>query len=310
MNTIIRTGSIKAAALKLMTSCLLLIVCTPFSLLAQTDSVTAVEEKTLISPSLDLVSIQKSDNTIDLKATLKAKINGTFVKLYGMKVVFGAGSDSTSKELGKLITDRNGIAILNYKTDELTSNAEGAYHFKANFEGNKSAEATEAEVTVKKAKLIITPVKEDSVLSVKAILLDLSSGEEKPIPETDLAIFVKRSFNPLKLGEGKTDANGEVSVEIPTGLPGDSKGNITLLARLDDNETFGNLEASVVQQWGTAVSNEIKELPRALWSPHPPLWMLITFIILMVAVWGHYIVIVYELFRLRKEQPGHNNLHH
>jgi hypothetical protein len=34
------------------------------------------------------------------------------------------------------------------------------------------------------------------------------------------------------------------------------------------------------------------------------MWMLITFIILMTAVWGHYIVIVYELFRLRKEQPA------
>jgi hypothetical protein len=32
--------------------------------------------------------------------------------------------------------------------------------------------------------------------------------------------------------------------------------------------------------------------------------MLITFIVLMVAVWGHYIIIVYELIRLRKEQPA------
>jgi hypothetical protein len=95
-----------------------------------------------------------------------------------------------------------------------------------------------------------------------------------------------------------------MTVEVPADLPGDAKGNITLLARLDENETFGNLEASVQQQWGKAVSDKSEEQPRALWSSHPPLWMLITFIVLMVAVWGHYIIIVYELIRLRKEQPA------
>jgi len=31
--------------------------------------------------------------------------------------------------------------------------------------------------------------------------------------------------------------------------------------------------------------------------------MLVTFIILMGTVWGHYVVIVVQLFRLRKEEP-------
>lgn len=303
MNRILKTGKIKTATGKFISSCLVLLLFIPFNLFSQTDSTKVQEEKSLISPTIDFVSVQKSDNSIDLKASIRAKINGTVTRLYGMKIIFSAVTDSTTKELGKVITDRTGTAILNHKTDELAADAEGKFHFKVNFEGNKSANAAEGEVTVKKARLIVTPVKEDSVLSVKVTLLDLSSGAEKPIPDTDLGVFIKRSFNPLKLGEGKTDENGEVSVEIPAGLPGDAKGNITLLARLDDNEQYGNLEASVIQQWGTPVSDEVKELPRALWSPHPPLWMLITFIILMAAVWGHYVVIVYELFRLRKERP-------
>ena len=70
------------------------------------------------------------------------------------------------------------------------------------------------------------------------------------------------------------------------------------------SETYGYLEAAAVEKWGIPVSDKIEDQPRSLWSSHPPLWMLITFIILMAAVWGHYIVIVYELFRLRKEQPN------
>jgi hypothetical protein len=108
----------------------------------------------------------------------------------------------------------------------------------------------------------------------------------------------------MKIGEGTTDENGEASVEIPNNLPGDAKGNITLLVKLDESETYGYLEAAAVEKWGIPVSDKIEDQPRSLWSSHPPLWMLITFIILMAAVWGHYIVIVYELFRLRKEQPN------
>ena len=122
------------------------------------------------------------------------------------------------------------------------------------------------------------------------------------VKETTLGIFVKRLFNPFKIGDGATDDAGALSVEIPGNLPGDAKGNIVLLAKLDENEEFGNLETSLSEPWGIPVSDEVKELPRALWSPHPPIWMLVTFITLLTVVWGHYVVIIWELIRLRKER--------
>lgn len=163
-------------------------------------------------------------------------------------------------------------------------------------------ETAEAEVTVKKARLEITPVKEDSVLSVKVRFVD-EAGEATAVKDATVGIYVQRSFNPLKLGEGTTDENGEATVEIPAELPGDAKGNIVLMAKIDENEIYGNLLAKNTQQWGVPVSDKLKELPRALWSAHPPLWMLITFIVLVGTVWGHYVVIIFELFRLRKEEP-------
>ncbi len=188
---------VKPAQQIILVACLLITLFIPVSVLSQTDSTTAKasEGKSLISPTIEFISTQKGDNTIDLKAILKAKIKRTLTKLYGMKISFSS-SDSSGKELGKIITDRNGMALLNYKADGITAGAEGKLHFKASFAGNKSAEAAEEEL--------------------------------------------------------------------------------------------------------------IQEMPRALWSPNPPLWMLITFIILVTVVWGHYIVIVYELFRLRKEQPKTN----
>jgi len=295
---------------------LLIMLHIPISIYAQTDSTItdttkteepAVEEEeeesSLISPSLEFITVQKSNNTIDLKAALKAKVKGNFYVLPLIKISFVQVTETEEKVLGFVITDRNGKAVFNVKADSLLTDKEGKLLFKAVYAGNKQMEAAEEEVTIKRARLEIVPVKDDSLYSVTVKLIDIATGTEIPVPETALGVFVHRSFNPLKLGEGTTDENGEASVEIPKNLPGDAKGNITLMARLDENEIYGNMEASVVQKWGIPVSDVIENQPRALWSSHPPVWMLVTFILLMAIVWGHYIVIIYQLLRLRKEEP-------
>ncbi len=289
---------------------LLTIFLVPARLFAQADSTTVQkedtvtqEESSLISPSLEFLGVQKGDNSIDLKVTIQAKVKKSPVKLPLLKVSLLQITDTAEKELGFVITNGQGKAVFNVKADAVAADKEGKLHFKASFAGNKAMDPAEEEITFKRGRLIITPVKEDSLLSVQVKLIDVGTGTEIPVPETLVGIFVKRSFFPLKVGEGTTDVNGEATVEIPNNLPGDAKGNITLLAKLDENETYGNLEASVLQPWGTPVSDKMSDLPRALWSTHPPLWMLITFIILVGTVWGHYLVIIIQLFRLRKEEP-------
>lgn len=282
--------------------CLLMLTGLPsLTITAQTDS-TAKEEVSLLSPSIEFIGVQKGDNTIDLKASLKSKFKGGLILLPYMKISFVQVTDSAEKELGFVITDKRGKAVFNVKEADASPGKDGSVHFKAMFAGNKSMEAAEEEITFKRARLEITPVKGDSLNSVTVKLLDLSSGTPVPVDSVTVGVFVHRLFYPLKVGEG-TIENGEASVEVPDKLPGDAKGNITLMAKLDENETFGNLEASTTQAWGVPVSDKLTELPRALWSAHPPLWMIITFAILVTAVWGHYIVIIYELFRLRKEEP-------
>lgn len=294
----------------------LLFLLQPVTLPAQTDTAKtpaadtaapakapAAEVPEMISPAITFTTVQKSDNSIDLKAMLKAKVNGQFYNLYGMRVKFFSVNGETETELGSAITNVSGKAAFNVKNDSLPADAEGKLHFKAVFAGNKAMDPAEEVAAFKKAKLEITPVKEDSALSVKLKFSELKGSEAAPVKDLTVGLYVKRLFLPEKIGEGTTDENGEVTIEFPSGIPGDAKGNLTLIGRIDENETYGNLEAAAVQQWGVPVSDKKQEQPRALWSSHPPLWMLITFVVLMLAVWGHYAVIVFELFRLRKEQP-------
>lgn len=311
MKSVLTTTIKKTVQQLLVMACMLIVLLIPAGLFAQTDSSKAAapaaeevkEESSLISPSVEFILVQKADKSIDLKAALKAKVKGTFIKLPLLKVTFIYINDTEEKELGFVITDKNGKAVFNVKGDSLITDKEGKVHFKAVFAGNKQMDAGEEEVTVKRARLEITPVKGDSISTVQVKLIDMGTGTETPVPEITLGVFAQRLFNPLKLGEAATDENGEASIEVANNLPGDAKGNITLIAKLDENEVYGNLEAVSVQKWGIAVSDKIEDQPRALWSSHPPLWMLITFFILMAVVWGHYIVIVYQLVKLRKEEP-------
>jgi hypothetical protein len=270
----------------------------------QKEEAAVADESSLISPLVEFVSVQRSDNTIDLKAALKAKVKGSVIKLPLLKVSFVQVTETGDNVLGFVITDRNGKAAFNARADSLKTDLEGKLHFKVLFAGNKSMEPAEEELTIKRARLEIVPVKADSLLTFEVKLVEMGPGTETPVPETVLGIYVKRLFYPLKVGEGTTDENGVATVEIPNNLPGDTIGNITFLARLEEHELYGNLEAGVTQKWGTAVSDKIIENPRALWSEHPPVWMIVTFIVLMTVVWGHYFVIIYELIRLRKEEPG------
>ncbi|MEP7237134.1 MAG: hypothetical protein ABI685_04705 [Ferruginibacter sp.] len=288
-------------------TCILMLL--PGLSFAQADSTkkeepAAREASSLISPLLTFLSVQNGDKSIDLKTVLTAKLKGSVIKLRQLKITFLQLTNGTEKELGFIITDGFGKAVFNIKTDSLKLDKEGKLNFKAVFAGNKYMDAANAELSIKRARLEITPVKDDSLLSVKVKLVDIGTGKEIPVPETVLGIFVHRSFKPLKIGEGTTDENGEATVEVPNNLPGDAKGNITLMVKLDENEIYGNLETAVMQKWGVPVSDQLNALPRALWSAHPPYWMLITFIVLMSTVWGHYLVIIIQLFRLRKEEPA------
>lgn len=291
--------SIAAAAIK--RTGLLLLLCLFLAsgkLFSQADS--SAKQGLSLSPALQFSAVQKADSSIDLKASLKAKIKGSSYKLYLLKVSFVLISDSAGKDLGFVITDNNGKAVMHVKAAALPAGKEGKLHFKAVFAGNKQMEPAEEEITFSRARLEISPVKGDSLNSVKVKMTDAAGA---PVAKTTVGVFVQRQFTPLKLGEAATDENGEAVIEIPANLPGNAKGAIDLIAKVDENETYGNLEADMVQQWGVAVSDKNVAQPRALWSSHPPLWMLITFLVLMTTVWGHYIVIVYQLFRLRKEAP-------
>ncbi len=150
----------------------------PYELIAQEDSTNTIEEVSLISPSLQFLSIQKSDNSIELKTSMMAKINGWPMKLQLLKISFVQLINDEEKELGFLITDKTGKGVFNIKADAIVPDKEGNVSLKAVFAGNKSMESVEEELTIKRARLEMTPVKEDSLLTVQIKMVNIGTENQ------------------------------------------------------------------------------------------------------------------------------------
>ena len=75
----------------------------------------------------------------------------------------------------------------------------------------------------------------EEVDSVKTALLEAyeirSEDNKRPISETDVLFMVPRLFSNLNVGEGYLE-DSETSFEVPIDLPGDDKGNITIIASI------------------------------------------------------------------------------
>jgi hypothetical protein len=250
-----------------------------------------------IRSRFDLTCLQ-TETTIELRGLIRARIDRRYIGLPDLQVEFFAGQEDSMVELGQATTDENGIARLEVDRDNLMTDTSGGLYFSASFTGDDSYSASDGDLTITAAAISLEPVEIDSTYSLRARLTEAGN----PVSGEDIYFFIQRLFSPLMLGQASTDDDGIALIEIPPDLPGDPEGNLHFFARIEeDHYKYSNVRSSLTQDWGIPVSDMDIELPRALWSPHPPLWMLITFNVLMLTVWGHYLVIFVKLNGVKKD---------
>ena len=153
-------------------------------------------------------------------------------------------------------------------------------------------------------KLELSFFKADSVNTVKALLTSNdSSNVSKPVAKTEVKFYAKKSFGLLPIGEPQTtDENGEATVAFPIDLPGDSTGNVEVIAKVEDNEELGDLENMKPVKWGIPTSSINAFHDRALWgtAANAPLPLVITATSIVIVVWGVIFYIVTLLYKIPK----------
>lgn len=297
---------IKPHIVRFLLATLLLVWLVPSKVLFAQDESTEAETVEKDRSRMSLTTTQFPGDTIELKGLLRAKIDNQWTKISGEKIEFFAVGEEEDKSLGEFTTNSMGLATVLTSTKAMPVDENGYLTFEARFDGSETLKKSDGDANILKAVMVLTPVAQgDSAYTLQVKVEAPSADSIIPVSEADVVISIKRMVGQLAVGEATTDENGEAEIEFPTGLAGDDVGNLYITAFIEDFEEYGNIAAKSTKAWGRPVSSKFVELPRTLWSPHPPFWMVATFFILMAAVWGHYAVVVYKLNQLKK--AGNSN---
>jgi hypothetical protein len=283
--------------MKRIISALVIVLLAPLFGLAQ-DSAAPVEIK---PPSLEFIQYKNADGSRSLKAALRYVENKERKALQNAEVVFFAGSDQ-GMELAKVKTSLKGEAFYVIPNGtKLPVDEAGLITVGARFDGNEKFESIEDQVSVKDLTFKFTVNGQDSIKSFMFNAYELNAkGEQVPLKEVAVILYVQRMFSPLKIGEATLDSTGFCTIEFPAGLPGDTVGNLRVIARIEENETYGNIQADTNLKWGIPTLHRVPESYKALWSQVAPTWMVQTLIILLGGVWGHYAYAVYKMVKIRR----------
>lgn len=259
-----------------------------------------------------LLGFSFQEDALPTELTLRYFQKGEFVELQAslldedgepvsvVNIDFIVEINDSSINLGSVETNQKGIAILQ---KELAFLRRLGHHFtfEASFDGNDAYEPIAANREIQDA---ILNVKAETVDSVNTVFIQLLSwdeeNEETGVSDIEIYFFIPRMFSQLPIGESYTDGDGEDQFEFPTDLPGGPAGELVLISKVDEHKNYGTIETKADVTWGIPTNSAA--LPnRSLWSPDAPLWMLITFIILMSGVWFHYYLIIYKLIQINKK---------
>ncbi len=136
------------------------------------------------------------------------------------------------------------------------------------------------------------------------------SGEKnntiRPIAGAEIKLFAKRYFGTLLIdGTKTTDSTGKAVFNFPTDLPGDSSGVISMYAKLSDEASYGEIRKDTSLTIGVPTWKPPLNEKRAMWNivQKAPLWILLTYSIVVLSVWTIIFYIIYQLaiiFKLGK----------
>ena len=249
---------------------------------------------------ISLYCVQGADDNVTLVSKLRYRQDRQYFNIVGAEVTFTGESENGPLELGSAITDDNGEAKLIIPSDaELSLNEDSLFTVYAEYVGSEEYRASDTDFEFKKARLIVNADVVDSTYVVNIETYELNENQT-PIGDQDVFVMVPRMFSNLTLANEYSDDDGQLSVTIPSDVPADLDDKLEIIVQIPDTDEYGTLEASVVTDCGV-IQEQSSVKTRELWSPDAPLWMLITFIILMSIVWGHYLIIIYKLYLVKVE---------
>jgi cytochrome c5 len=151
-------------------------------------------------------------------------------------------------------------------------------------------------------KLNVSYNDEKKIVYARAYTME--NGEKVPAAGVELSFFVKRYFRDLPFGNQPTitDAEGLTMAIFPEDLPGDTAGNVQLIVKVKEEQMLGKTEVSQVKAWGKVTPLVNIRDTRSLWNATwmAPLWLLISYFVVVIGVWAFILYIMMQVGNLYK----------
>ncbi len=262
-----------------------------------TDNIFAQKKKTA---RVQVGYFKNYDKAEHLVATLIVK-EKRYVPLSNGVIHFYSVSDTSRVLLSKIHTDNDGKAvfIINDDNPKIIKGPSGVFTFEVEYEGNSSVNAAKRKIAIKRGDLEVSFFQKDSTKSIEVSATEIGLNDQIiPIEGVNILLYVQGTFSLLNFGKEKTDENGIIHIDFPTDMPGDTTGVLTIVAKIDDNKTFGTIESRGEMNWGIPIE-PVKEKQRGLGDTDAPLWMVYTLIILLSAVWFHYLYVIFLIVKIK-----------
>lgn len=114
-------------------------------------------------------------------------------------------------------------------------------------------------------------------------------GTKSPASGINVKIGAKSYFGILPASKSSVYTNDEglATIDFPNNFIGDENGELTIIASIEDME-YNPVHTSETITWGLVNPKDYWTERRALWknNDHIPIWLLTSFIIAALAIWG------------------------
>jgi mono/diheme cytochrome c family protein len=137
---------------------------------------------------------------------------------------------------------------------------------------------------------------------IKVIANEVKGNKTEPLSTIELELYAKRYFGNLPIDEPKlTNANGEAFFDYTDSIPGDSVGNINFIVKINTEGLTGFKKDSTIKAGSKNIAKSLIDT-RAMWTigKMAPIWLILSYSLVVIAVWTVIIYIVLQIIKIRK----------
>src|ERR1035437_1685875 len=199
--------------------------------------------------SIQLSYFKKADQSKTIVAKVKGKNEEKkFVSAPNVKVNFYVQNKKDEQLIKGVSTNMEGSAELTLPK-MLPLDEDNYFTIIAKIENDPKYEDADEQVHYTDASFSIKVDPKDTGRLVTVAVTSINKkGKEVPVKGAEVSFYVQRLFGTMPAAEDfkvTTDGSGEAEFNLPKDIAGDTSGNLIIVARVEDNAQFGNLETKV-----------------------------------------------------------------